>query len=407
MPRFGARGVTRKRRVFTTTESRVNELARGKGASAGGAGPLTLGDRWFRLRNRILTSAAFQRWAVRLPVARWVARRRAEKVFELVAGFVYSQVLYACVTLKLFERLSDGPAPLEALADFMALPLERARRLLDAAVSLKLLERRPQGRYGLGIFGAPLLANPSIGHMVEHHAMLYRDLADPVGLLRGDPTTSELSRYWSYAGRGPGDRSSAEEVAPYSALMASSMALIAEDILDAYPFGRHRRHVDLAGGEGAFVEAAARTPGLSSTLFDLPAVCERARARFVRAGLEGRVAAVGGDLFKGPVPTGFDLATLVRVVHDHDDAQALRILQAARGALVPGGVLLIAEPMSGTPGAEAMADAYFGLYLFTMAQGRARSARELEAMALAAGFRSARLVRTRRPMLTRLLVAQA
>jgi demethylspheroidene O-methyltransferase len=106
------------------------------------------------------------------------------------------------------------------------------------------------------------------------------------------------------------------------------------------------------------------------------------------------------------VPGGFDLATLVRVVHDHDDAQAQRILEAARGVLAPGGVLLIAEPMSGTPGAEAMADAYFGLYLYAMAQGRARTAEELEAMVLKAGFRRARLVRTRRPMLTRLLVAE-
>ncbi|MCU0700390.1 MAG: acetylserotonin O-methyltransferase [Myxococcaceae bacterium] len=384
----------------------MNDLARQKDSSIQPAGKETLGDWWFRTRNRILTSPAFQRWAVRFPVASWVARHRAAKVFELVAGFVYSQVLYTCVTLKLFERLADGPQTVDELAPFLELTPERARRLLDAAVSLKLLERRPNGRYGLGIYGAPLLANPSVAHMVEHHAMLYRDLADPVGLLRGDPTTSELSRYWSYSGRGPGDQSTPQQVAAYSALMASSMSLIAEDILDAYDFGRHRKHIDLAGGEGAFVEAASRTQGLASTLFDLPAVAERARARFSRAGLEGRVTAVGGDLFKGPVPTGFDLATLVRVVHDHDDAQALRILEAARGVLAPGGVLLIAEPMSDTRGAEAMADAYFGFYLYAMAQGRARSPAELDAMARKAGFARTRLVRTRRPMLTRLLVAE-
>lgn len=386
----------------------MNDLAKQNGSSIQPADKPkeSFGDWWFRTRNRILTSAAFQRWAVRFPIASVIARHRAAKVFEIVAGFVYSQVLYTCVKLKLFERLQHEPQTVEQLAPFLELSADVTRRLLDAAVSLKLLERRPGGRYGLGVYGAPLLANPSVAHMVEHHAMLYRDLADPIGLLRGDPRTSELSRYWSYSGNGPGDRSSPEEVAAYSALMASSMSLIAEDILDAYPFGQHQRHIDLAGGEGAFVQAASRTAGLASTLFDLPAVAERARARFAAAGLEGRVTAVGGDLFKGPVPGGFDLATLVRVVHDHDDAQAQRILEAARGVLAPGGVLLVAEPMSGTPGAEAMADAYFGLYLYAMAQGRARTAEELEAMVLKAGFRRARLVRTRRPMLTRLLVAE-
>lgn len=376
----------------------VNDLATQKRFS--------VGEWWFQTRNRILTSATFQRWAVRLPIASFIARHRAAKVFELVAGFVYSQVLFTCVKLKLFERLQAGPQTTEQLAPFLELSTDVTRRLLDAAVSLKLLERRPGGRYGLGVYGAPLLANPAIAHMIEHHAMLYRDLADPVALLRGDPRGSELSRYWSYSGNGPGDRSTPEQVAAYSALMASSMSLIAEDILDAYPFGRHRTHIDLAGGEGAFVQAAARTPGLRSTLFDLPAVAERARARLSAAGLGEQVTAVGGDLFKGPLPTGFELATLVRVVHDHDDAQAQRILEAARSVLAPGGVLLIAEPMSGTSGAEAMADAYFGLYLYAMAQGRARTPQELEAMVLKAGFRRVRLARTRRPMLTRLLVAE-
>ncbi len=40
--------------------------------------------------------------------------------------------------------------------------------------------------------------------MVEHHALLYADLADPVALLRGDERDTALRRYWAYAaGAGP------------------------------------------------------------------------------------------------------------------------------------------------------------------------------------------------------------
>jgi demethylspheroidene O-methyltransferase len=97
--------------------------------------------------------------------------------------------------------------------------------------------------------------------------------------------------------------------------------------------------------------------------------------------------------------------SLVRVVHDHDDPQALRILQAVRKALPPGGVVLVAEPMAGTPGAEAMASAYFGLYLLAMGQGRPRTPDELGSLLTRAGFVRVQRRQTRRPMLSQLVLA--
>jgi demethylspheroidene O-methyltransferase len=362
-------------------------------------------DWWFTLRNRMLMSTGFQRWAERLPVAKLIAAHRTSALFELCAGFVYSQVLFAGVRLKLFEALAEGPQSVEVLARRVGLAPDAALRLLDAAASLKLAEARPHGRYGLGIHGVSLVSNPAVASLVEHHALFYRDLVDPVALLAGTQPSTELSRFWSYAGTGPGALATPAAVAPYSELMAASMTLLADDLLDAYPLAGHRHLMDLAGGEGAFVQAASRISGLELTLFDLPPVAERARARLAGVGLE-RVKVVGGDLFATPLPRGADVMSLVRVVHDHDDEQALRILSAARAALPQGGVLLLAEPMAGTPGAEKMGAAYFGFYLLAMGQGRARSPEALGALVQAAGFSSHRLATTRRPMLTRLLVAK-
>ena len=107
-----------------------------------------------------------------------------------------------------------------------------------------------------------------------------------------------------------------------------------------------------------------------------------------------------------PLPSGADIATLVRVVHDHNDDVVLRLLQAVRTALVPGGTLLLAEPMAETAGAEAMGDAYFGFYLLAMGSGRPRSQAELVSLLQRAGFESVRPVRTRMPLQTSLLVAR-
>jgi demethylspheroidene O-methyltransferase len=242
--------------------------------------------------------------------------------------------------------------------------------------------------------------------MVEHHALLYRDLAEPVALLRGERRDTELGRFWSYAGPAEQPRT-ATTVAGYSELMASSLSLIAEDILEAYPQDRHRTLLDVGGGEGAFLEAAAASsPHLALQLFDLPPVAARAQARLAAAGLASRATVTGGDVFQDPLPQGADLVSLVRVIHDHDDPQALRILRAVRKILQPGGVLLLAEPMAGTTGAEPMGDAYFGFYLLAMGQGRPRTAGQLQALLLEAGFDRVEPRDTRRPLLCRLMLAE-
>jgi demethylspheroidene O-methyltransferase len=182
---------------------------------------------------------------------------------------------------------------------------------------------------------------------------------------------------------------------------------VADQILDAYRFDRHRRLLDVGGGEAGFAIAVARRhPHLSLTVFDLPAVVARAEARLLREGLSPRVATAGGDFTQDPLPAGSDIATLVRVVHDHDDPQAIRILRAVHGALTADGVLLIAEPMAGTPGAEAMGDAYFGMYLLAMGSGRPRTSAELMSMLKQAGFRSTRLLPTSLPLQTRVIEAR-
>jgi demethylspheroidene O-methyltransferase len=246
--------------------------------------------------------------------------------------------------------------------------------------------------------------------MVEHHAALYQDLADPVALLRGERAATALAGYWPYADASADatpQALSADRVAEYSALMSASQPLVAEQVLDAYPIGRHRCLLDVGGGEGTFLAAAARrAPDLRLMLFDLPAVAERARERLAAHGLAERTRIASGSFFTDPLPAGADLVTLVRVLFDHPDERVLTILRAVRAALPPDGVLLVCEPMSGTPGAEAIGDAYYGMYLLAMGRGRSRTPQRLEELLAAAGFAQSRLLPTRLPLQTRVMLAR-
>lgn len=366
-----------------------------------------LGERLRDWRDGLQASARFRRWASGFPLTRPIARRRARAVFDLAAGFVYSQVLAACVELRLFPLLASGPLTEAEIAARLGLAPEAAARLLAAAVALRLVRRRDRGRFGLGPLGAALVDNPAVTDMVRHHAMLYADLADPAALLRGAREGTLLRRYWAYARAADPAALPAESVADYSRLMAASQPMVAAEVLDAYDVARHRCLLDIGGGEGAFLcAAAARAPQLRLMLFDLPAVAARAGARFAAAGLAGRATAHGGDFTRDALPDGADLATLVRVVHDHDDEAARAILRAARAALPPHGTLLLAEPMAGVPGVERVGDAYFGFYLLAMGQGRPRTAARLMQLVREAGFARVRLLRTRMPLIAGLLVAR-
>jgi demethylspheroidene O-methyltransferase len=364
-------------------------------------------ERWIGWRNGLLADPRFQRWAADFPLTRPIARRRARGLFDLVAGFVYSQTLATCVRLRLFDELRDGPLTTDTLAAKLCLRGDALERLLGAAEALKLVERVGGDRWALGSDGAALLGNAGLSDMIAHHRHLYADLADGVGLLRREGGQGDLAAYWPYATSSEARTTTAKDVSAYSALMAATQPSVAADILQAYPIQRHRRLLDVGGGEGAFLAAAGKhAPRLQLMLFDLPAVTERARARLTCAGLIDRAEIVAGDFLSDPLPEGADLITLVRILHDHDDAGVLKLLTSARAALAPGGSLLIAEPMSDAPRPDRVADVYFAFYLLAMGRGRARSPEELTALLHAAGFSRVRRLRTRTPALLRALVAR-
>jgi demethylspheroidene O-methyltransferase len=216
-----------------------------------------------------------------------------------------------------------------------------------------------------------------------------------------------LASYWPYATSDAPLSATSEDVSTYSALMAATLPSVAADLFEAYSIRRHRRLMDVGGGEGAFLSlAGAHAPALKLMLYDLPAVSQRAERRLACAGLGGRSEVYAGDFLSQPLPAGADLITLVRILHDHDDAGVLALLRSIREALPPDGALLIAEPMSAAPRADRVADAYFALYLLAMGRGRARTPDEIAVFARAAGFRRVRTLRTRTPFLLRAIVAR-
>ena len=363
-----------------------------------------LGDHLRGVRDALLSSRRFQLFAAGFPLTRPIARRRAADLFDICTGFVHSQVLVACVQLRLFQQLQSEPLTVATLGARASIAPDAMAALLDAAAALRLLERRGGGRYGLGPLGAAMLGNPGIAAMVEHHAALYADLADPVALLRGDAAERRLASYWPYA---RGEALTRDAVWPYTALMSASQPMVAEMVLGAYSFRRHRCLLDIGGGDGSFLIAVAHAaPKLELQLLDLPEVAAIARDKLSAADLGARATAIGGNFLTMPLPQGADVISLIRVVHDHNDDVVIDLFTRIREALPQDGALVIGEPMSAVHGGADSVSAYFALYLHAMGSGRPRSFAAMQTLLARCGFCDVRQRKTRIPLISSVVVAR-
>lgn len=360
-----------------------------------GNGPAVASGSWV---NRLVAAPGFQRFCARVPVLRRLVRAEGAALFDLMQGFVRSQVLAALVETRLLHRLAQTSAEPATLARLTGLPADRLGVLLQAGAAMGLLRRERDGAFALARRGAAFLGVPGLEDLVRHHVVLYADLAAPEAFFRG-VTDPDLARFWPYV---LGGRAGRGEAARYSALMARTQALVAADTLDAVPaLGRASHLMDVGGGTGAFLRAVhARHPGVALTLFDLPEVVAGAK-------LPAGARVVPGSFRAGPLPPGADAISLVRVLYDHDDATVADLLARVRQALPAGGLLVVSEPMSGGPRPDPQTDVYFAVYTLAMNTGRTRCRRQIAALVAAAGFGRIATPASLRPYVTCTLTARA
>jgi len=352
---------------------------------------------------RVIASRGFQRWAAGFWPTRGVVRREGEQLFDILSGFCQSQVLMALVQFDIPRMLLDQPLKINVLAQRCRVPEPRMLVLLRASVALKLIKPKRGGRYGLTRRGAALVGVPGLSEMIQHHDILYRDLADPAAFFRGE-TQTELADFWPYVYGGEMEQ---DVAATYSDLMAQSQVLVAEDTLRTVDFSGIETLLDVGGGSGSFLEhvgRAYRAPKLM--LFDLAEVAPAATDRFATAGWTDRTKIHSGSFKVDPIPHGADAISLIRVLYDHSDETVATLLSKCYGALPENGRLIISEPMSGGDAPERAGDVYFALYTMAMQTGKARSADEITALCEAAGFSITRTPKPRRAFVTRCIEAR-
>ena len=111
-----------------------------------------------------------------------------------------------------------------------------------------------------------------------------------------------------------------------------------------HDFGRYRRILDIGGNSGEFVrQVCKRYPGVSTTVFDLPLVCDIGLEHLRSEPEADRISFIKGNALTDSLPEGFDLIAFKSMLHDWPEKEAKQFIEKASHSLEPGGTLLIFE----------------------------------------------------------------
>ena len=322
----------------------------------------------------------------------------APELLRLSGSYWASCALQAAVQLDLFTALADGPRTEAQLAASSGCDLRALRMLVTALTALEFLERR----------GEAVEAQPGVLKYLAAGSPEYVGFAIRLQA-RIMPAWAGLAESVR-SGRGPGKSSMhAEDEAGREAFlmgMFSASRQQAETIAEALDLAGRSRLIDVGGGPGAYaVYFCLRNPGLTATIFDLPATEPFARRVAESYGLADRIDFKGGDFFRDELPKGQDVAWLSQVLHVEGPEQAALLVRNAAACLRPGGLLGIQEFTLDNDRTGPVHPALFSLNMLVDTDGgQAYTLDELRAMLENAGAGDIRLLDLALPLGCRVLI---
>lgn len=153
--------------------------------------------------------------------------------------------------------------------------------------------------------------------------------------------------------------------------------------------------LDIAGGSGIYACAvASRHPHLRAAVLEKPPVDQVARRWIAQRGMADRVDVVAGDMFRDPLPPGFDIHLYSNVVHDWDEPEVRTLLGRSFAALPAEGLVVIHDAHINEDKAGPLAVAEYSVLLMLTTEGKCYSVGEVRGMLHDAGFADVQWVPT-------------
>ncbi len=306
------------------------------------------------------------------------------ELLQLSGGYWSACALHAGVKLDLFTPLAEREMTAVELAGRIGVDARGGAMLLNALAALGLLEKRGDS-YGATPFASEYLSRTSpkyLGHIIMHHHHLMAGWAH-----LDEAVTSGLAIRERMSG-------GTEEKHRESFLMGmfNLAMLLAPKIVTEINLEGRRRLLDLGGGPGTYaINFCRHNPELTAVVYDLPTTRVFAEKTIESFGLGKRIAFNDGNFLNKGIEGRYDVAWLSHILHGEGPKGCAVILEKARAALEPGGMILVQEFILDDSLAAPLFPALFSLnMLLGTADGQAYSEGELLTLLSGAGFRNLR-----------------
>jgi hypothetical protein len=319
----------------------------------------------YRVRDGVYAADLLIAAVAEFDVFSWLGARGPVSAARLRAGLGLAErpsdvLLTYCAALGLVER---------DLADDDRVQLtELARRHLVAG-----------SPFDLRAYYASLAERPAVGELAE--------------VLRTDGQASWASAADTGAG-GPqprgdwsgrlGDSEFARRITAAMDARGAFLGPALAAALDDIPIGAL---LDVGGSSGIYACCVLdRRPDATAALFERVPVDVAARTLLAERGRADRIGVITGDMFRDPLPGGFDTHLFSHVLHDWDTARVEQLMRASFAALSPGGWLVDHDTHIDADKRGPLPVAEYSVLLMHSTPGKCWSVAELAQTARRVGF---------------------
>jgi O-methyltransferase domain/Dimerisation domain len=300
----------------------------------------------------------------------------------------------SCVAqLGIPDLVESGPKSAEQLASQIGAHPQALYRLMRATASVGVLSEGPDGKFSQTPLSAVLCsnANPSLRALAimgarEWHVRGWERLEYCVRT--GKTALDEVygKPLFEHFKENPAESQIFNDAMTGFSMMDSPA------VAAAYRFDGIHSIVDVAGGHGLLLATILeRDPHIKGTLYEAPHVIDGARNGPLKALLD-RCTFASGDMFAS-VPVGADAYIMKHIIHDWPDDLCIKLLQACRKAVNPGGKLLVADSVI-QPGNEFSPAKFLDLQMLIFPGGCERTEKQFRDLFAAAGWRLNRVIPT-------------
>ena len=318
----------------------------------------------------------------------------SRQLHRLVTGYQVTQAVHVAATLGLSDLLADGPKSAAELAEATGADARSLTRLMRALAAVGLYVRDGDKRFANTDLGDAFRADAprSVAGWARlvgrpFHWQTYASLEHSIRTGENAFEAVHGESVWDYLTNYPGEQKIFDEA------MTALSQVVAEEVVDAYDFGRFGTVVDVGGGRGMLLAAVlSRYPSVGGVLFDQPDVVAGAHELLSAAGVSQRCRVVGGSFFDS-IPGGGDAYLLKSVIHDWPDAESVQVLRSCRRSIPAHGRLLLVEQLL-DESPDPVRTAFSDLTMLVVAGGQERTTDEYGSLLAAAGFDLTRTVPT-------------